>query len=166
MFYVVVEPKEIRKCPVTYVPFRWAAIKIFSVSLVFRLVQLYHNQTLNLLFLVKILLNTATCDCGFVNLNPIVTTLHIIWQTMIQSTSHTIFFAMQNFARKVCVSIVTKICVLLNWLVQSKYRVIHHYSMIHHSKAFNFYSQTARLSLQNDTELQRCNGEVSRCECF
>ena len=78
----------------------------------------------NVTVLQKILPNIkATYGCSFVNLRQIFTIFEILVNNDIVGRSHYFGCHGNHFGRKFCVTIVTKISILLNWLVHGEYRV-------------------------------------------
>ena len=71
---------------------------------------------------MKIVLNKATSDCTFVNLSPIFTIFHILANNDIVDISHDLS-CHGNLLAGNYVTIVTKIGILLNWLLRAQYMV-------------------------------------------
>ena len=76
-----------------------------------------------LLFLQKTLLNKAIYNCRFANLSQIFTIFGILVNNDIVYRSHDLGCYGTHFGGEICVTIVTKIGILLNWLAQAEYRV-------------------------------------------
>ena len=67
-----------------------------------------------LLFLQKMVLNKAIYNCSFANLSPIFILFGILVNKDIVDRSHDFGCSGNHFGRKVCVTIVTKMVLLLN----------------------------------------------------
>ena len=83
----------------------------------------HRNDKATLLVLQKKFVNKATYDCIFANSSPIFTTFGILVNNDIVDRSHDLGYHGNHFGRKICVAIVTKMGIFLNWLVQGEYRV-------------------------------------------
>ena len=83
--------------------------------------------------LLKIILNNATSDCSFFNLRPIFAMLGILASNDLVDISHDFGCYGNHFGGTLCVTIVTKIRIFINWLSKAQSRVRH--CMIHHWQA-------------------------------
>ena len=88
-----------------------------------RLTGVHRHVKARLLFYGKYYLIMLTCDCNFVNLSSIFTIFSILVNNDIVDMPHDFGSYGNYFVRKLCVTIPTKIGVLLNWLMQGEYRV-------------------------------------------
>ena len=75
-------------------------------------------------FLQKMLLNKATYDGSFANSSPIFTTFGILVNNDVDR-SHDCGCHRHHFGRKICVTIITKMGIILNWLAKTEYTVCH-----------------------------------------
>ena len=74
-------------------------------------------------FCKKILLNKAIYNCSFANLSSIFSIFGILVNNGIVDKSNDFRFHGNHFGGKICVTIVTKMCILLNLISQAEYRV-------------------------------------------
>ena len=71
------------------------------------------------------LLNKETYDCSFANSSPIFTIfgICILVNSDIVDRSHDFGWHGNHFGGEICVTIVTNVGILLNWLTQAEYKV-------------------------------------------
>ena len=86
-------------------------------------ISLHRYLMATLPFLQKLLLNKATYDCSFANSSSMFTIFGILVNNAIADRSDDFSCHGNHICRNVCVTIVTKMVILLSWLGQEEYKV-------------------------------------------